>query len=246
MSFIDRLNIALKRTILASRIPSRLIEPATQLLKMGEFLRAGNLRGSIEAADRYKLYARIQAEFLRDAPIDYVEFGVFKGASIRWWVEANQHSESRFYGFDSFEGLPEAWRLNASFAVPAGYFSTQGIPPDIGDSRVHWVKGMFQDTLEGFAAAYRPRNRLVLHLDADLYSSTLYALAAMNRFLVPGTILIFDEFDNVTGEFRAFADYSASFRKKFVALGHCGEFYAQAAFVLAEPDARSHRETNRG
>lgn len=234
VSFIDRLNIALKRLILASRVPSRFVDPVTQLLKVGEFLRAGNLCGSVPVADRYQLYARILEEISADAPIDYVEFGVFEGASIRWWVEANHHPESRFYGFDTFEGLPEAWRQNATYALPAGYFSTQGIPPDIGDSRVQWVKGMFQNTLEGFTATYQPRHRLIVHLDADLYSSTLYALAVMNRFLVPGTVLIFDEFDSVTGEFRALCDYSTSFRKKFVALGHCGEFYEQVAFVVAE------------
>jgi len=232
--FIDRLNIALKRLILASRVPSRFVDPLAQLLKMGEFLRAGNLLGSIAVTDRYQLYARIQGEILGDVPIDYVEFGVFKGASIRWWVEANRQPESRFYGFDTFEGLPEAWRQNATHALPAGYFSTQGIRPDIGDGRVQWVQGMFQDTLEGFAASYQPRNRLILHLDADLYSSTLYALAVMNRFLVPGTVLIFDEFDSVTGEFRALCDYSASFRKKFATLGHCGEFYEQVALAVVE------------
>ena len=234
MTLLDRWYIALKRLILASRFPSRLLDPVTQLLKMGEFVRAGNLRGSIRAAGRYQLYARIHGDLPAGSPIDYLEFGVFQGASIRWWVEANRHPESRFYGFDTFEGLPEAWRQNATHALPAGHFSTRGVPPDIDDSRVQWVKGMFQDTLEGFAATYRPRNRLIVHLDADLYSSTLFALAAMNRFLAPGTILIFDEFDSVTGEFRALCDYAASFRKKFAALGHCGEFYEQVAFVVVE------------
>ena len=235
VTFVDSLNIALKRLILASRFPSRFLDPITQLLKMGEFLRAGNLRGSVKVADRYQLYALIQSKLQPNAPIDYLEFGVFEGTSIRSWVEANRHSESRFYGFDTFEGLPERWRQNATYALPAGYFSTHGIPPDIRDSRVRWVKGMFQETLEGFAATYQPRNRLILHFDADLYTSTLCALAVMNRFLVPGTVLIFDEFDSVTGEFRAFCDYSASFRKKFVTLGHCGEFCEQVAFLVDGP-----------
>ena len=233
MNLINRLNVVLKRLILASRVSSRFAEPVTQLLKMGEYSRAGNLRTSIASADRYQLYGRIQKELVGDAPIDYLEFGVYKGASIRWWVEANRRPDSQFYGFDTFEGLPESWRQNVTHSLPAGYFSTQGVTPDIDDSRVRWVKGMFQDTLEGFTAAYQPRNRLILHLDADLYSSTLYVLAVMNRFLLPGTVLIFDEFDSVTGEFRALCDYLASFRKKVVAFGHCGEFYDQMAFVVA-------------
>ncbi len=233
MPFIDRVNIALKRLILVSRVPSRFAEPVTQLLKMGEFLRKSNLRTSVASANRYQLYARIQEELVGDAPIDYLEFGVFKGASIRWWTEANHRPESQFYGFDTFEGLPESWRMNASYSLPAGHFSTQGVTPNLDDQRVRWVKGMFQDTLEGFSAAYQPRNRLILHLDADLYSSTLYTLAVMNQFLTPGTVLIFDEFDSVTGEFKAFCDYLASFRKTAVAFGHCGEFYEQAAFVIS-------------
>jgi O-methyltransferase len=159
VTLINRLNITLKRLILASRVASRFAEPVTQLLKMGEFLRTGNLR-SIASADRYQLYARIQEELVGDAPIDYLEFGVFQGASIRWWLEANRRPESQFYGFDTFEGLPESSRQNATYSLPAGYFSTQGITPDFGDSRVRWV--MFQDTLEGFTAAYKPCNRLIL------------------------------------------------------------------------------------
>src|SRR5664280_2412353 len=56
---------------------------------------------------RLELHRFVQSR--ETGPIDYMEFGVFQGESLRWWCEANSHAESRFFGFDSFEGLPEAW-----------------------------------------------------------------------------------------------------------------------------------------
>ena len=80
-----------------------------------------------------------------DPPILFLEFGVFEGNSIRRWAKLNSHPESRFVGFDSFEGLPTKWRQR-----PAGHFSTGGQPPDIDDPRVSFVKGWFHDTVPGF------------------------------------------------------------------------------------------------
>ena len=41
---------------------------------------------------------------LRDQPILYLEFGVWQGRSIRYWSERLRNPDSRFHGFDSFEG----------------------------------------------------------------------------------------------------------------------------------------------
>ena len=60
-------------------------------------------------ADRSELYQLLLKREGLDGPIDYIEFGVSRGDSIRWWVDNNRHPESMFVGFDSFEGLPEAW-----------------------------------------------------------------------------------------------------------------------------------------
>ncbi len=146
-----------------------------------------------------------------DGPIDYLEFGVSRGGSIRWWVEANRHRGSTFVGFDTFEGLPEAWAT-----WPEGSFSTNGEIPSIPDERCQFVKGLFQETLPGWLIGREFPQRTVLHLDADLYKSTLVVLTQLLPRLKPGSILIFDEFDDPLGEYRAFHDATAAYMRKFV------------------------------
>ena len=73
---------------------------------------------------------------------------------------------------------------------------------------------------------------LIVHLDADLYSSTLYVLTQLDRCLVPGTILIFDEFSQVTGEFKAWRDYTTAYGRRGRVLGHAGTFYEHVAIEV--------------
>src|SRR5438067_2048404 len=59
---------------------------------------------------RYILYEAVcKQENLFNEPIDYFEFGVAGGYSFKWWLEHNTNPSSGFYGFDTFEGLPEKW-----------------------------------------------------------------------------------------------------------------------------------------
>lgn len=147
------------------------------------------------------------------------EFGVWQGESLRHFARLNSHAQSAFYGFDSFEGLPEDWTV----AHPKGTFDTGGRMPQSDDPRVHFVRGWFHESLPAFFRAHadlvesiRSGERpLVVHVDSDLFSSALFVLsflcAHFERF-----DFIFDEF--VGDECRALHYVSHAF-------GRLPEFY---------------------
>ncbi len=156
--------------------------------------------------DRYAMYRAMASGALPerlDGAIDFLEFGTAAGDSLRAWLDLNRDPDSRF--FDSFEGLPEDFR-----GLEQGTFSTGGETPAITDPRCHFVKGLFQATLPGFLADYSGDARRVVHLDADLYSSTLYLLFALAPWLRPGDLLLFDEFGIWEHEFRAWRDFATA------------------------------------
>ena len=106
---------------------------------------------------REDLYDYINDEILKKNPIDYLEFGVGLGHSLKYWVNLNKNVQSKFYGFDTFEGLPEPFdRLRHT--DPIGEFSNKGEQPKINDERVSYVKGLFQNTLKNFVSAYTQKS----------------------------------------------------------------------------------------
>jgi hypothetical protein len=158
--------------------------------------------------NRYELYKYLsEAHGLVEEKINYVEFGVASGGSLKWWAENNKNPSSRFSGFDTFSGLPEDWGN-----LPKGTFSTNGTPPEINDDRLTFQIGLIQDTLLDFLPKTSFTDaRNIIHLDADLYSATLFVLINILPKLKKGDILMFDEFADVMHEFRAFVDAASAY-----------------------------------
>lgn len=165
-------------------------------------------------ATRYELYAAL-ARDIADERVLYLEFGVYQGASLHAWSQLLKNPLSELHGFDSFEGLPEAWNT----FNPKGKFDIQGVKPQFDDPRVVLHAGWFHETLPDFALPQR--ERLVVHIDADLYSSTKYVLETLNGkdAICPGTIILFDEFYDHMNELRAFSEFLESSSMTFRFLG---------------------------
>jgi predicted O-methyltransferase YrrM len=117
-----------------------------------------------------------------------VECGVFKGQSINLLAEF--YPQKKIVGFDSFEGLPEAWERSESSTYEPGHFALKQLPVVPGN--VELIAGFFDKTLPEWASNNKEPISL-LHLDADLYSSTVIALEAFSPFLNVGTVIVFDE-----------------------------------------------------
>lgn len=128
-----------------------------------------------------------------------LEFGVATGTTLG--IVVGGLPDRTPYGFDSFEGLPEAWRAG----FPAGEFAQP--PPEVPGAEL--VVGLFADTLPGFLAEH-PGPVAFLHVDCDLRSATETVLAHVAPRLVAGSVVVFDEYLNYPGwrdgEHRAWRD----------------------------------------
>lgn len=118
------------------------------------------------------------------------EFGVGSGRSLRMTQELLP-LDVNIHGFDTFTGLPQAWGNE-----PKGAYSTGGTIPNV-EGNVFFHQGLFSDTIGPFLESEEAGKDTVaayLNVDCDLYSSTLDILEGVAQRIVPGTILIFDEY----------------------------------------------------
>jgi hypothetical protein len=152
--------------------------------------------------------------------ICYLEFGVAAGNSFKWWAEHNGNPKSQFHGFDTFEGLPEDWGV-----FKAGDMSTGSKFPDIKDERVTFHKGLFQKTLPGFIQKANWSQRKVIHMDADLYSSTLYVLTMLAPYLKKDDVVMFDEYTVPRHEFLAFKNFVESYYLEFELIAAANNYF---------------------
>ena len=150
----------------------------------------------------------------------YLEFGVYSGTTINFIAEKIQGS---VHGFDSFQGLPEQWGN-----VPQGGFSTQGQLPVVKEN-VQLHVGWFDETLPQFLE----RNKApvaFLHIDSDLYSSAKTVLTILAPQIVPGTVIVFDEYFNYPcwqdHEHKAFQEFVKEFNISYRFLGFSKKGYS--------------------
>jgi hypothetical protein len=113
-----------------------------------------------------------------------LEFGVRFGNTIRQIAEV---ADQPVHGFDSFEGLPEVWHHE-----PKGSYTTKGLIPAV-PKNVKLHVGWFEDTLPGFLNEFSGPVRF-MNIDCDIYSSTRTVLEHLAQRVIPGTVMVFDEY----------------------------------------------------
>jgi O-methyltransferase len=166
---------------------------------------------------------------LENQAVIYLEFGVASGASFEWWLNHLKHPSAVFFGFDTFEGLPEDWGV---------FFKKGSMSHDvkrIPDSRHSFIKGIFQDTMVNFINNHRSTlesgKQKIIHLDADLFSATLFVLSQLYPYLNEGDVLIFDEFSVPNHEYYAVKLFQQCFYMKLKPISALNNFY-QTIFVI--------------
>lgn len=148
-----------------------------------------------------------------------LEFGVATGTTLAMIAKVLP-----VIGFDSFNGLPEDWRDG----FKRGMFRDVRPAGEIPNATI--VEGLFSDTLPGYDW---PDHVALIHLDADLYSSTREALIATAGCIQDGTYLVFDEFfgydESHLHEQRAFAEFVEETGLTYAVVGHGREQWAVRA-----------------
>jgi tetratricopeptide (TPR) repeat protein len=113
-----------------------------------------------------------------------LEFGVRFGTSIR---QISTLVDRDVHGFDSFQGLPESWHNE-----PKGSYSTKGVIPSVPQN-VTLHDGWFEETLPEFVQQH-PEPVRFMNIDCDIYSATKTVLEVFAKQIIPGTVIVFDEY----------------------------------------------------
>ncbi len=135
---------------------------------------------------RFRLYDHILSNHIKEGL--YLEFGVHVGKSINYISKIKP--DKIIYGFDSFEGLPEAWITD----YDAGHFKMNGLPEV--NPNVELIKGYFDETLPQFVQEKGDFDIAFINIDCDLYSSTKTIFNNLKNHISSGTIICFDDFFN--------------------------------------------------
>lgn len=215
-------------------VPAHYLSFLGQLSKLSRWIAVHKKEGmsdfysfAFTYSNREKLFNYVIENEALNGPIDYLEFGVSKGDSFKWWTNKIDHEDARFHGFDTFTGLPEDWGPFKKGDMSSG----EELPNIIGD-RHQFYTGLFQQSLVPFLATFTNDKRKVIHMDADLYTATLYVLTLLTPYLKKGDIVFFDEFNVPMHEFKAFDEWTKSFYIQFEVLGGVNNYYQVAIKII--------------
>ena len=156
---------------------------------------------------------------------DYYEFGIFKGFTF-WNAQQKGNTEKlnkmRFFGFDSFAGLPVIEGLdvtdNEEFYEGQYNCSKENVTKNLTKKGVDWerthlIEGYFDKSLNNKTKKDLKTGKVSIALiDCDLYSSTVDVLNFLDGMLMKGSVLMFDDWncfnkDDEKGQRKAFTEF---------------------------------------
>lgn len=201
----------------------RHIDEPDLMANLGSFSRRMHFMKTFAHYEVFKL--------VHELPGDVVECGVYKGSSLLTFARLVEtfctgDRTKKVLGFDSFKGLcdrdsrdgfdpsvgnttsgwnPESFR-ETLFALVRAFNADSFVPQK---PRLEIVDGDLRETAQRYCAEHPGLRISLLHLDVDLYEPTLAALEAFYPRVVPGGVVVFDEYAITAwpGETKAVEDY---------------------------------------
>ncbi len=171
---------------------------------------------------------------------DYFEFGVYRGKSFinAYYAFQNARNDfhksrkdlnlkqrdkiinSRFFAFDSFQGLPQINDIDhkgpftqGQFKATKDEFIENCKKFSINMDKVFIIEGYYDESLnESLYEKFKMDKLRVVHIDCDLYESTKTVLNFITPLIQNGTVIIFDDWfqfqgNPVKGEQKAFNEW---------------------------------------
>jgi hypothetical protein len=141
---------------------------------------------------------------------DYLEFGTFRGRSFTSFFRAAEKyglDDVRFFGFDSFEGLPETITCGparpggspdafaaGNYACSRDEFEATLTTNGVDMSRVTLVPGFYNESLtQALKTELAVESAGIVNVDCDIYESTVDVLSFVTDYLRTGSLLLFDD-----------------------------------------------------
>ncbi|GAB2985607.1 hypothetical protein GCM10027049_25600 [Mucilaginibacter puniceus] len=168
---------------------------------------------------------------------DFVECGVWRGgstmAAIDTLLKAGK-TDREIYLYDTYEGMSEPTEHDKVFTGTAAdelmnttakedptsvwcYSAIDEVQKNVGSlnypaAKVHYVKGKVEDTIPQTI----PQKIALLRLDTDWYESTAHELKHLYPLLVPGGVIIIDDYGHWEGARKAVDEYIADNKLKLL------------------------------
>jgi O-methyltransferase len=158
---------------------------------------------------------------------NFVECGVWRGgstmAALDTLIKAGDKSRE-VYLYDTYEGMSEPTEADKAFGTDAQvlmdaadkadatsvwcYSTIEEVQKNVGSigypaSKLHFVKGKVEDSIPQTL----PGKIALLRLDTDFYESTAHELKHLYPLLVPGGVIIIDDYGHWEGARKAVDEY---------------------------------------
>lgn len=220
-------------------------DPSAIIAKSAEFTIGGSMDGDYlefgvfegrSLAHAYHAYSRAYAAVIKN-------YGFLMSDEVKGWVRMRWEN-MRFWGFDSYEGLPPVSGVDKGGPFKEGDYtcSLENVrrnlaAASVDEAKVRLVKGWFNKSLTPECLeSFQGRKASVIHVDVDLYESAKTVLEFVVPLIADGTMLIFDDWFQFRGhpqkgEQRAFSEWLAA-HPQFIATEYHKEGVWRNSFII--------------
>lgn len=184
---------------------------------------------TMTSTDRmFALYKAVEYISQNHISGDIVECGVWRGGSAMicaYTLKTFRDTNRTIYLYDTYSGMPEPgmydrtvlgnnpahkiWKLSLKEAADTWCYATlKEVKKNLyrtkyPKTKIRFIEGKVEDTIP----AHAPRRIALLRLDTDWYSSTYHELLHLYPRLVPGGVLIIDDYGHWKGAQKAVDTY---------------------------------------